>query len=335
MSSELFDGNSNVLKYAPDLHDLYAVFTVPVVIHDREHRVVSLNRAMSGLLGIDTDAIMGRRCQEVLNILDISTHVCPFHVDDSAGVPVSCQVYILQARSNFLLTRYPVFDDDSNVTGGICVFNEIPAPRHANTASSGCMEQCEALLDVESDFLCWKDGEGLWQYVNRSGRKFFRFDEKDYAGKTDFEIAAGNILFRAFFTECAAIENEAWNTGRASTSRVKLELTSHRISTFEITKVPFFNSDGTRKGVAGVARDITRSVTTEQELHSAINQLNIILENISSAIALLVDRKIIWANPAAERLLGYSAGEVQGCTTEIFHVSREDVLKNNIQLIDC
>ena len=321
MAVESFDGKSGVLKYTPDLERFYSVFTVPVIVHDDEHRVVSLNRAMSVLLGIDPEGIVGRRCQEVLHILNISSNTCPFLTDDEADCPESCRVRI--ARSCFLLTRYPVMDENTRPAGGICVFNEIPAAPVLESVSPQRIELLESMLDAQTDFMCWKDSDGRWQYVNQSGRKFFGFEEEDYRGKTDFEIVAGNVLFRAFFSECASIENEAWNTGRAVTSRVKLEMDSHRVSTFEITKIPFFNSDGTRRGIAGIARDVTRSVTAEQEMHSVINQLNIILDNISSAVALIIDRKVIWTNSASERLFGYSAAELQGCTTEKLYLSRQ------------
>ncbi len=325
MGSESFDGNSTVLRYARDMERLYPVLTVPIVIHDRWQRIVSLNSAMCQLVGLDVEEVKGKRCQEVGHRLNISSHSCPFLGMDAASDSCdSCEVYVPVARSYYLITRYPIFNDNDEHVGGVCMFNKIHRARRSNQpGSSARLEQLESLLDAQTDVMCWKDGEGRWQYLNESGRRFFRIEEKDYLGKTDFEIAAGNVLFRLFFTKCISLEEEAWSSRQPVTSRINIDHSCYRSSTFEVTKVPFFNQDGSRKGMAGIAWDITRIVTTEKELHAAINQLNIILNNISSAIALVIDRKLVWTNPAAERLFGYSAGEFHGCSTEILYPSRE------------
>ena len=323
MEPEFLSADSDVLKYTPDLQRLYAVFSVPVIVHDKDHRVVSLNRAMSVLLNVDAEAVMGRRCEEVLRLLNITSNTCLLLKGSAAAETASCQLDVVHSRTRFLVTRYPVLNDYGNPVGGVCVFNKLPGISETDQESDRNVSQMEHMLDVQTDCMYWKDGSGRLQYVNRAGRSFFHFDKEDYRGKTDFEVAAANVLYRAFFARCASVEDEAWNNGRSVSDQVVLELTSHKLSTFEVTKVPIFNRNGSRKGMVTIARDITRQVTTEQELHSVINQLNVILDSISSAIALVIDRKIIWTNPAAEKLFGYSGAELQGCTTEILHSSRK------------
>ncbi len=327
MNIDTSNGKSGVLDHVPDLERLYAVLNVPIMVQDVNGHIVSLNPPMAQLLGLDPEAVIGQKCHHTLRILGFPTYSCPLiDKDNLSGSPVSCKLYVPQARAYFLVTRYPVFDSRKEPVGGLCVFNELPAESSRTGRHGEGADYLENILDSESDFLCWKDGNGRWQYVNKAAREFFQLGHDDYVGKTDFEIAAGNVLFRAFFAKCAVLDDEAWRTGNPAIANITVEFSNHRSSTFEVTRVPFFDIDGRRKGLVGIARDVTRQITSQHELHSAINQLNVILNNISSGIVLLIDRKIIWTNPACEKLLGYYPGEVQGYGLELLFPSREEYL---------
>ncbi len=325
MKSDIHKRKSGVLQYIPDLEQLYSILSVPVIVHDLDGHIASINEAMARLMDVPEDEFKGMECHHALRQMGVPFYSCPLMDNSSSkSEPASCRLYISKVHAYFLVTRYPILNEDKRPVGGMCVFNELSSDFSISPGAGSSLPYLEYLADAESDCLCWKDGEGRWQFVNKATRQLLHLKHDDYVGKTDFEIAASNMHFRAFFAKCAALDEEAWKSGKAASTRITIELNNHRSSTFEVIRVPFYNRDGSRKGMAGIARDISRQIISEQELHSAINQLNVILNNISSGILLVIDRKIIWTNPACEKLLGYFPGEIQGHSLEIVFRSLEE-----------
>ncbi len=262
------------------------------------------------------DLLSPESLDEVRNAMaDLLSGTSPWHgsliLIDSAGMQVPVQGEFACSFSN---------EEPEYVR---MIFRNLTDTRRLEHELTESNEQLRTLIDAIPDFICLKDGEGRWLQVNEAVRKFFRIEEKDYAGKTDFEVAAASMRYRSFFAKCEALDYEAWNKGSTVMSRLNLNISPHKIATFDVRKVPVFHSDGSRRVMASICKDVSRQVTTETELHSVIRQLNIILENVSSAIALIVDRKIVWVNPAAEKIFEFTPEELQGSGTEILYPSRD------------
>ncbi len=61
----------------------------------------------------------------------------------------------------------------------------------------------------------------------------------------------------------------------------------------------------------------------EAQLSQLSNQQRVILENIAAGIVLIKNRKLQWANPAHDVILGYEPGETIGMDTALFYANRE------------
>ncbi len=78
-------------------------------------------------------------------------------------------------------------------------------------------------------------------------------------------------------------------------------------------------------GFLGIIRDITEAMRTRQELALASSQLRAVFNAIPRALFFTsTDRKIQMANPAAERLFGYTADELVGLSTKELLPSVDD-----------
>jgi PAS domain S-box-containing protein len=79
-----------------------------------------------------------------------------------------------------------------------------------------------------------------------------------------------------------------------------------------------------------VVKDVTERKQAEAQLQQYITELKeltanqkIILENTGTAIFMQKDRRIVWANRATERLIGYTAEEMSNLPNVVYHVSEE------------
>lgn len=69
--------------------------------------------------------------------------------------------------------------------------------------------------------------------------------------------------------------------------------------------------------------DVTRHIEAETQLNTLLAEKQIILENIAVGIGYFVNRTIVWANHALDRMFGYEPGELNGKDTLVFYPDPE------------
>jgi len=77
------------------------------------------------------------------------------------------------------------------------------------------------------------------------------------------------------------------------------------------------------RGSVWLFEDISAAKRASEEMHRALAELNLILDNATIGIAFLRERTIQRCNRRMEALVGRGPGELDGQSTEILHVSRE------------
>lgn len=83
------------------------------------------------------------------------------------------------------------------------------------------------------------------------------------------------------------------------------------------------DAQGRTKGLAGTILDITERVVTQMHLEKLLAEQKALLENELCGIMEARERKVVWANPAFEKVLGYGAGELVGMDTRNFYPSED------------
>lgn len=89
---------------------------------------------------------------------------------------------------------------------------------------------------------------------------------------------------------------------------------------------PICDAAGKVTHYVAVKSDITRRKLAEQSLLSLAAQQKAMLDNDLVGIVKVCDRKILWANPAFERMLGYATQELVGTPTRNNYPSEESYL---------
>lgn len=125
-------------------------------------------------------------------------------------------------------------------------------------------EKLQTLLDTMPDGVWFKDGDGRWLAVNKSGLALFGLENADYPGKRDSEqVPEGSFHFPAL-VHCQNTDKAAWDAGRLSRVEEHIPQPNGIGHTFDVLKVPLFNADGSRKGLVVLARDISQKEKLER-----------------------------------------------------------------------
>jgi two-component system, sporulation sensor kinase A len=126
--------------------------------------------------------------------------------------------------------------------------------------------QLSTLLHSLPDFVCFKDGEGRWLKVNQFGRQLYNLEEIDYLGKTDRDLGELVPFFKEAFDYCADSDEQSWQEGNVTRCEEGFYVPSGEFKTFDVIKVPLFNSDESRKGLVIIGRDISQQKMAEEML---------------------------------------------------------------------
>ncbi len=127
-------------------------------------------------------------------------------------------------------------------------------------------QELSSLINAMPDFVCFKDGEGRWVRVNQFGKDLYHLNHINYYGKTDAELAEVSPFFKDAFLYCIQSDKEAWAQNGTSRCEESFYVPSGELKTFDVIKVPLFFSNGERRGLVTIGRDITQQKNAETML---------------------------------------------------------------------
>lgn len=126
-------------------------------------------------------------------------------------------------------------------------------------------ERLRTLIEASPDPIFMKDGEGRWLEVNQAGLDLFQLGGVDYHGKTEKELACHSKFYEQALLCCEKTDAVAWLSGHLSREEEQVVRPDGSVRTYDVIKVPLFHTDGRRKGLIVLGRDITDRKLAEKE----------------------------------------------------------------------
>ena len=235
-----------------------------------------------------------------------------------------------------LLTNgFPSFDKTGNFKGYIGVIKNITDWKNKENRINELNEHLSTLIEAMPDVVFFKDHEGRWLITNNAAKKLFNLGETEWIGKTDLELAEAQPAYTTIYEICKRTDDATWESGTINISYESgkdLAGTEHH---FHVTKIPIFDSDGKRKGLVIIGRNITKDRLEEQRL----KLLETVISHASDAITIVeIDHqdikqsKIIYVNNASCEMAGISREEFLGKPPRIlFNKKLDDSMLERIK----
>ena len=186
-------------------------------------------------------------------------------------------------------------------------------PQH-KAGSDGTLLQ--AILDY-APFGIWFLGvDGRLQFVNSTLCSALGISEERFLSVRHYsEILPGDMA------GCILADEECMAQSEAHVSQLWLPFVDGRKHLLEITRVRVLNSDGTPRGLIGLATDITERKSDEDRLHLTATVFENTLDGITIADK---DGNILEVNKAFCRITGYAHDEVLGRNPRFLQSGRQD-----------
>src|SRR6476661_5729215 len=195
---------------------------------------------------------------------------------------------------------------------------EIAARKEAEAALRNQEYWLKTAIDAVPDAINLTDSEGRWLIANDYALKLLGWETADYQGKTTAELAAAaDPRVRKILLTWQETDATTWEAGTLTDRRQSVPLPTGGSNLFEVRKVPLFNPDGSRKGLAVAGRDITQEVEADAALRDSEQRFRAIFER--AAIGMVVatlEGMAIATNPAFQAMLGLSQAQLRGMDLE-------------------
>ena len=216
----------------------------------------------------------------------------------------------------------PVFDEAGTFRGYRGTGSNITAQRQRDLALADSEKRFRNIVEATSDWIWEIDAKGVYTYASPSVGDLLGYQPHDIIGKSPLDLIPESDR-ETVGTTITKILNA--REPFADVENVNVHKTGE-IVILETSGVPIISETGEFGGFRGVDRDITARKKTE-EVIARLNRTNrLILESSGDGIyGIDLNGDTTFVNPAAERLLGWSAGELLGRHShELFHHTRPD-----------
>ncbi len=181
-------------------------------------------------------------------------------------------------------------------------------------------KQLALLLNTLPEAIFLKDGDGRWVIANALAQQLFHLGNIPWQGKNDVQLAALLPEMAIMFEKCREDDDAAWDAADIVVAEDRLFDKNGVPQYFDVRRVPLFHSNGARKAMLVISRDITDTKLTERDLRIA----NTALESQEGIVITDAHNRILRVNKAFSRMTGYSPEEVIGKTTAILKSGRHD-----------
>ncbi len=163
-----------------------------------------------------------------------------------------------------------------------------------------------ALLEHLPVHIVQKDLEGRFTFVTQSFCKLVNRSYADVIGRTDSDIFPHQ-------TSSKFMEDDRWvmQHGNVFDDVEQTQLPDGTHSYMQVRKAPLRDADGSVQGVQGIFWDVTEEYASRKELQRIESLAHALIHAALDAVLIVdVDGRVLEANPASEKILGYTQDQI-------------------------
>jgi len=169
-------------------------------------------------------------------------------------------------------------------------------------------KEYELIIDSSPINIFYKDEKGKFVHVNKAQSKALNMPEKDFLGKTVFDLYSTDIAQSMTYDD-----NEVFQSGHPKLNIVEQYESASGLRWVQTDKIPIIDENGIAVGLIGFAQDITERKRAEEALRESEVEKDAILSSMTELVAYQdLEHRILWANRAASESIGLAYEQMVG-----------------------
>ena len=160
---------------------------------------------------------------------------------------------------------------------------------HANQALKAVNQELNTLTEALPDLVMFKDHESRWRFINHEAKRLFDFNDGEWLGKSDQELAASRPAYREVHAAFARTDSRVWASAKMRTETVMVDLADAGQRVYEVRKTPLFSEDGAPASLLIVARDMTELAKSRKKIENYKRVNSVIRQRMEQAEHALMD----------------------------------------------
>jgi two-component system, NtrC family, sensor kinase len=278
-----------LLRIYHEWEDIFHAIGHPTIILDKQHNILSANRAtVKAVGGGSQEELLGRKCYEFFHNASEPPKKCPLVKMLTSTKFEESEMEVEALGGVFLVSCTPVFDEKGNVQKIIHIATDITARKRAEESLHASEERFRALTENTSDWIWELDQSFVFTYSSPKVKDLLGYEPNEIIGKTPFDLMpeheAKNI---------SEISHSIMASRKPFTSFENINLHKDgRQVIIETSGVPIFDKDGNFSGYRGIDRDITERKISEKALKKHERELQKRVKELEEFYDMAVGREL-------------------------------------------
>ena len=297
---------------------LYENMSDAVVCVDREGRIIKTNRAFSRLFGYTGEEVLGCNVKELLVPPELYDEAEQIRRQIFKGVEINVETKRLSKDGTRIDVSLQSAMAMPNGDPAFCfaIYHDISERLKRERKLSDQLAFLQKLIDTIPSAIFYKDLNGVFKGCNKTYEKAIGMSREDIIGKTVYDIAPRDLADRYHETDMTLLKQ-----GGEQVYEGYFKYKDGIRHDVEFHKAVFKNSMGDQAGLAGIMVDISERKKAETE----VARLASVIDQASNAVVMTdLEGKIIYVNPAFERISGYERHEAIGQNPRILKSDHHD-----------
>jgi PAS domain S-box-containing protein len=288
----------------PDLGLVLDRISELIAIHDTEMRIVWANEAAGASMGLDPEALTGRRCYEIWHQRSEPCPGCPVRLALTTGKPSEAAIAGVDGR-HWFIKGYALRDAAGEITGAVEITVDMTEHKKAEDALVESRQKYSNLFQYSSDAIFVHDQDGKILDVNQKALDMTGYGRSEILSLGMSELhppegpdrrtpAPDDIQESGFVTFETDFLRKDGTVFQAEVSSGLFEIRDSRV-------------------IQSIVRDITERKRAEEALTRSEEQHRSLVENIDEIIFTLDTKgRFTYISPVLNDVLGYSPAEIIG-----------------------
>ena len=291
---------------------------------DDPPKYVAINEALARINGLPRDVHVGKAMGDLFDDKELveANYETVKRVLATGEVETVDSIGTMpNGRSLHYIAHYFPLTDALGAPKAVgAVILDVTEWRRAEAALRESEDRLRTLIDAMPDIVCFKDAQGRWLVANQFDMQLFELDGVDCRGKRDTELGEFSPFYMEAFRRCEETDEAAWAAGRANRGEEAIPRPDGTQRVFDVIKVPTYHSDGTRKGLVVVGRDITELKLAGAEVARTKTLFESVIRQAPFAVHILEGTRqefgCLIENAESVRIMGQSFEGVRGITPD-------------------